>query len=221
MRIPTHFSTSIVALALTLMCTTPAQSQIVSTGQPSPPAQRTTQTDTSAAARLRVADSIAMRRAIDSATRRAIDSATRRVLDSARVDAQESQRQWFWVIVGLLVLSGTFLGLFVNDMLRGHDVLVESHWGGFGGGVGGTRLSRALVLAVLLLLTSGMLTAVAVAGPGHSRTEPGTGTPKDSTRDTSTARGTTSSQRTSGSVLPGGTTIPDRSPGASGRGNGS
>ena len=114
-------------------------------------------------------DSTAMRRAIDSATKRAVDSATKRAIDSTLTQLSEDRRQWGRVINGLLVLGGVFLLLLVWDMLRGHDVMVESHWGGFGGGAGGTRLSRALVLTVLLLLTGGMLTVLAVARPGRVR----------------------------------------------------
>jgi hypothetical protein len=115
----------------------------------------------SATLRKRAADSIALRRAIDSATKRAIDSAFR--------DFAQERSQWQWAIWGLLTLGAVFLVLLVYDIVRGHDVLVESHWGGFGGGVGGTRFSRTLVLAVLLLLTGGMLTVVAVSHPGAPR----------------------------------------------------
>ena len=123
----------------------------------------------SAALRKRASDSVALRRAIDSATKRAIDSATKRAIDSAFTSFAQERSDWHLAIWGLLVVGAVFLLLLVSDIVRGHDVLVESHWGGFGGGVGGTRFSRTLVLAVLLLLTGGMVTAVAISHPGMPR----------------------------------------------------
>jgi hypothetical protein len=197
MRIPTHFSTSLAALTLVLVGAaaparsqtaagqsqrTPAQSQNALNVQTSSPAP-TTATDPSAATR--AADSVATRRAIDSATRRAVDSATRRVLDSAFTDLRDDRSERQVVLVVLGVLGGIFLWLFVEDMWRGHDVLMESHWGGFGGGVAGTRLSRTLVLAVLLLFTWGMLTAVALSRPGLPKPDE----KKEPTRDASRGSG--------------------------------
>ncbi len=115
-------------------------------------------------------DTVVRTVAVDSITlRRAMDSAAKRAVDSMLTQVSEDRRQWGLVVDGLLVLGGVFLALLVWDMLSGRDVIVESHWGGFGGGVGGTRLSRTLVLTVLLLLTGGMLTVLAVARPGRVR----------------------------------------------------
>jgi len=115
-------------------------------------------------------DTVVRTVAVDSITlRRAMDSAAKRAVDSMLTQVSEDRRQWGLVVDGLLVLGGVFLVLLVWDMLSGRDVLVESHWGGFGGGVGGTRFSRTLVLTVLLLLTGGMLTVLAVARPGRVR----------------------------------------------------
>jgi hypothetical protein len=147
--------------------------------------------------RKRAADSIALRSAIDSATKRAIDSAFR--------DFAQERSQWRLAIWGLLALGTVFLVLLVYDIVRGHDVLVESHWGGFGGGVGGTRFSRTLVLAVLLLLTGGMLTVVAVSHPGAPRRSDG-----ERAADTLQKTPATAPARTLPSTAPTSAPLPER-----------
>jgi hypothetical protein len=151
----------------------------------------------STALRKRAADSIALRSAIDSATKRAIDSAFR--------DFAQERSQWRLAIWGLLALGAVFLVLLVYDIVRGHDVLVESHWGGFGGGVGGTRFSRTLVLAVLLLLTGGMLTVVAVSHPGAPRRSDG-----ERAADTLQKTPATAPARTLPSTAPTSAPLPER-----------
>ena len=67
-----------------------------------------------------------------------------------------------YVIYALMVLVAAFLGFLIWDFLRGREIWVESHWGGFGGGVSGFRISRPLALVTLLLIASGLLMALIV-----------------------------------------------------------
>jgi hypothetical protein len=62
----------------------------------------------------------------------------------------------------LAVLMLVFLGLFVSEARR-HPASVDSHWGGFGGGLGGFRIS-ASVLYLLAALSFGTM-AVYLLGP--------------------------------------------------------
>lgn len=50
-----------------------------------------------------------------------------------------------------------FLGLFVLDLLR-RPPAVETHWGGFGGGVGGWRISPSLLFLVAAIAFASLAT---------------------------------------------------------------
>jgi hypothetical protein len=84
--------------------------------------------------------------------------------DTAAVPASPSVWQEPHVLGALLlaVLMLVFLGLFVAEARR-HPASVDSHWGGFGGGLGGFRIS-ASVLYLLAALSFGTM-AVYLIGP--------------------------------------------------------
>jgi len=64
---------------------------------------------------------------------------------------------------GVLAVGGVLcLGLFIGAVRR-DDLRVESHWGGFGGGVGGWRVPSSLVFLAAALAFSALLAMVASA----------------------------------------------------------
>jgi len=69
-----------------------------------------------------------------------------------------------------LVLLGGVLSLLVgasaiDTVRRSEGVTLETHWGGLGGGLGGTRISAAAVLVFLLLILSSATIMVGVLSP--------------------------------------------------------
>jgi hypothetical protein len=85
------------------------------------------------------------------------------------------------VFMGGIALLGVctlaFAGLFVRETWRGHSAEVESHWGGFGGGLGGWRVSPSLTYLVCALAFGTMvsvLVARASPAPPPSKADPRT-----------------------------------------------
>jgi hypothetical protein len=71
-----------------------------------------------------------------------------------------------WIIVALLaflaLVALMLFFLFIQSMRYGSRLGIESHWGGFGGGLGGWRLSRSLaylVSAIVLVSIFGLLSS--------------------------------------------------------------
>lgn len=59
--------------------------------------------------------------------------------------------------------AGLFYALFlVQLLLRGDAPQIESHWGGFGGGLGGWRLSPSAAFLLAALVLSGLVAVVTV-----------------------------------------------------------
>lgn len=100
------------------------------------------------------------------------------------------------LLVGLMPVA-VFLILRTIEALDTERLEVDTHWGGLGGGMGGWRMSRAAVLLLLALATTGGAIAAAVTGaPRDPRTEG-----QNTTRDTvSTA--STSSQGSASKTTP-------------------
>jgi hypothetical protein len=56
---------------------------------------------------------------------------------------------------------------FLFLLVKGYSPQLDSHWGGFGGGLGGWRLSPAAALLLVTLVLSG-LAAMVIMPPGNS-----------------------------------------------------
>jgi hypothetical protein len=65
------------------------------------------------------------------------------------------------VMTGLAFGAIAFFVLTLVELIRERRVGVESHWGGFGGGLGGWQASPALLYFVGTILLAGMLTSLA------------------------------------------------------------
>lgn len=91
--------------------------------------------------------------------------------------AADSQTETSLTLVGVAVsftlfLTGAyFLHLFVRNALE-EPPAIETHWGGFGGGLGGLRVSPSLLFLVVALVVG----AMAVMVLPRPRLEPGKGT---------------------------------------------
>lgn len=103
---------------------------------------------------------------------------------SRRLEATAFERRWYSAIAVYLVMlligfSTLFFYLAFRQVIRGDGFSVESHWGGFGGGLGGWRVSTPLVcllagLALLLMVTmlSSNLLRLPVASEETAKTAP-------------------------------------------------
>ena len=67
---------------------------------------------------------------------------------------------YHWLVMGLAALTVAFLLMFVVDSRR-QPIVLESHWGGFGGGLGGVRVPSALIYLAAALGFGTMLTVLA------------------------------------------------------------
>jgi hypothetical protein len=80
------------------------------------------------------------------------------------------------------VLALASFGLLVRESLRGDRIVVETHWGGLGGGMSGIRISPALLFLSLaiffsvLVLVSQMRDVGENAKPSTSEASKGAGT---------------------------------------------
>ena len=69
--------------------------------------------------------------------------------------------RWMFVIWGIVLVVfalaalGFFLG-FISELRRGDRLEIQHHWGGFGGGLGGWRLSNSLAFLLGALLFTGV-----------------------------------------------------------------
>ena len=79
----------------------------------------------------------------------------------AALDA--SGRGFVFAVAGVLVVGAAACFALFVDAARSDRPLVEGHWGGFGGGASGWRVSPAVLFLVGLLALGAMLTAVATA----------------------------------------------------------
>jgi len=91
--------------------------------------------------------------------------------------------------LALAITTGIFLALFVKTIDKG--ISAESHWGGFGGGVGGWRASPALVYLLAAFVFGSLFTllvlrlADVVAPQPKDKDKPAaTGAPAGGTKDT-------------------------------------
>lgn len=65
---------------------------------------------------------------------------------------------WHHVLLtGLSLITVLFLGLFIQEMRRGRAPMIESNWGGIGGGGGGWRMSGSLAYLLGMLGTATLL----------------------------------------------------------------
>src|SRR5689334_19618338 len=55
------------------------------------------------------------------------------------------------VVALLLFLTLSLVNLMIGELRRGDVPRIESHWGGFGGGLGGWQISRSLVYLIASL----------------------------------------------------------------------
>jgi hypothetical protein len=70
---------------------------------------------------------------------------------------------WYHVLIaGLSAITVLFLGLFIQEMRRGRGPMIESNWGGIGGGGGGWRMSGSLAYLLGMLGTATLLFIVLV-----------------------------------------------------------
>jgi hypothetical protein len=81
-----------------------------------------------------------------------------------------------WVVNGVLILLGLATLAFVVGLLlvlrKDSPTEIETHWGGYGGGLGGWRVSPALVLLIAALAFGGMLCMALVGVAGTSAKTP-------------------------------------------------
>ncbi len=67
-----------------------------------------------------------------------------------------------WAVAALFLLAVVVLAALLRALGRGDAVSVESHWGGFAGGLGGWRFSRPLALALVLAVIVATMGVVAL-----------------------------------------------------------
>jgi len=80
---------------------------------------------------------------------------------AAQSDAAWLQTPTALAILVLGLLAVILLIAFIRALGRGDSLAIESHWGGFAGGLGGWRISRALAYGVMLAFV--ILTIAVVA----------------------------------------------------------
>lgn len=68
------------------------------------------------------------------------------------------------LLAALLGASLALLFLAVTEIFRGEPPAVESHWGGFGGGLGGWRISSSLAYLLAALFLGGLFGALTLTG---------------------------------------------------------
>jgi len=68
------------------------------------------------------------------------------------------------VLAALLGASLSLLYLAVTEIFRGEPLAMESHWGGFGGGLGGWRISSSLAYLLGALFLGGLFGTLVLTG---------------------------------------------------------
>jgi hypothetical protein len=68
------------------------------------------------------------------------------------------------LLVGLMLVAVTFLGFAIWEIQHGRPPMIESQWGGIGGGAGGWRMSNSLVYLLCTLVTGVILGTVLTRG---------------------------------------------------------
>jgi len=90
----------------------------------------------------------------------------------------------YWVHVSMVAIVLLFLGMLsvaalrkfsaaMTDQAKG-GLWLETHWGGLGGGLGGWRVSNALVYLILVALLGGLTVAILSMAPTYPRVTPDT-----------------------------------------------
>jgi hypothetical protein len=88
--------------------------------------------------------------------------------------------------IALAAFAGTFIVMLIRGLSRGYSPEIASHWGGFGGGVGGWRISPTIVYLIGALFFGSLLALVVhrtlnfIERAGHST--PSAVQPPDTTR---------------------------------------
>jgi hypothetical protein len=97
------------------------------------------------------------------------------------------------VLIGVLLLLGLTAGLFLwrfsEAVKEGDRPRLESHWGGFGGGLGGWEISSSLAYLLVAAALTFLFVLVAVEGTRPPRVDP----PKESVSAPAKTAGGTSS----------------------------
>jgi hypothetical protein len=84
---------------------------------------------------------------------------------------------WHHVLLtGLSLVTVLFLVLFIQEMRRGRAPMIESNWGGIGGGGGGWRMSSSFAYLLGMLGTATLLVVI-VRVESSKPTIPGAATP--------------------------------------------
>lgn len=89
---------------------------------------------------------------------------------SATTPADDAVARMLPIYLAMLVFGLAIVAIgigFLNAMEGDGQVSAESHWGGFGGGGGGWRLSRPLSYLIALVFFAGMLAALALSSSGR------------------------------------------------------
>lgn len=75
---------------------------------------------------------------------------------------------WAAALTFFAIITFVFARSFLGALSKGDTPQVESSWGGFGGGLGGWRVSSSLALLLATLVSAGMLAAIVLkpAVPG-------------------------------------------------------
>jgi hypothetical protein len=89
----------------------------------------------------------------------------------------------------LLIVAIVFAGLLVYEVSRGGAVSIESSWGGFGGGLGGCRVSPAFVYLVIVIVF-GSMSSMAILQSQKAAKPPTTEAPPQGGRATTGPAGT-------------------------------
>jgi hypothetical protein len=99
------------------------------------------------------------------------------------------------------VLTSILLGLFINESLREERPRIDTHWGGFGGGLGGWTISRSLVylcgavlFGALTALTSYPMSSVQQQSPTTPSSRQSQQSVGDKTASGAAGSGTTTSK---------------------------
>lgn len=111
---------------------------------------------------------------LDRATRRfvlacAVAGLVVLLVAGAAADLVPPARAALLAILGVISLMLAFA---LIEMMARDGFTFESHWGGLGGGMSGWRLSRSVILAVLLLIVTGGTVGVAVMPLSGTSVEP-------------------------------------------------
>lgn len=76
---------------------------------------------------------------------------------------------WHDILLTVLsLITLVFLGLFIQEMRRGRGPMIESNWGGIGGGGGGWRMSSSLAYLLGMFGIATLLVIVLVHSPGDT-----------------------------------------------------